>query len=206
MAEDPNPSPTPEPEPEPAPAPEPPADRTYTQAEVEAMIKDRVKGVHKKYEGFEELKTKAKRLDEIEAESQTELEQANARIAELERQAADATTTAQETRLRAAVVAEAAKQKAVDPADVFALLDRAEIEFDDDGNPKNLEAVVSSLLEAKPHLAASNGGVRPAGPDLGARGGGDGEQISREALKSMSPEAVREALKEGKLNTVLKGG
>lgn len=59
-------------------------EKTFTQAEVDAIIGDRLKRDRAKYADYEELKTKAARLDEIEEASKTELQKATERAAELQ--------------------------------------------------------------------------------------------------------------------------
>ena len=58
--------------------------RTFTQAEVDAIVSDRLKRDRAKYADYDALKEKAKRFDEIEEKSKTELEKATAKAAELQ--------------------------------------------------------------------------------------------------------------------------
>lgn len=59
------------------PAGEPPAsDRTFTQVELDRMISDRLDRERKKYADFDQIKQKAQKLDDIEAENASELEKA----------------------------------------------------------------------------------------------------------------------------------
>lgn len=54
-------------------------ERTFTQAELNAIIQKRVGEVSAKYENYEELKAKAQKFDEIEEQSKSELQKANER-------------------------------------------------------------------------------------------------------------------------------
>lgn len=176
------------------------AARTFSQADLDKIVQDRLARERAKYEGFDDLKKKADEFDKLQEAQKTELERANEARAKAERDAADAAERAQRLLADTAIIT-AAAGKFADPADAVALLDRAQIDFADDGTPTNVGDLVSALLEAKPHLAAS----RPVGSaDQGARSGG-ADQITRQQLASMSPEQINKALAEGKLAGVLSG-
>lgn len=53
-----------------------PADKTFTQSEVDAIIGDRLKRERQKYADYDELKTKAAAYDEAEEASKSELQKA----------------------------------------------------------------------------------------------------------------------------------
>lgn len=178
-------------------------ERTFSQADVDRIVQDRVARVKRETPAdYEELKTAKVELDKIRAAQLSDAEKKDQRISELERQLQDTTLREQETRLRSAIIAEAAG-KFTDPSDAVALLDRSQIEFDDDGAPKNVADVVGALLDAKPHLAA--GGSRGGSADQGARAGSSVKQLDRNALKSMSPEQITQARREGRLDKILGG-
>ena len=84
--------------------------KMFSQAELDQIVTDRLARERKKYEGFDELKTKAAKLDEIEAANKTELEKATRRAEEAEQKRLDA-----ETRL-AAKELETAKREALEKA------------------------------------------------------------------------------------------
>lgn len=58
--------------------------KTFTQAELDAIVQDRVKRERQKYEGFEDLKAKAQKYDEQEEANKSELQKAQERATELE--------------------------------------------------------------------------------------------------------------------------
>lgn len=178
-------------------------DRTFTQADVDRIVKDRLaRAKSAPPADYEELKAAKARLDELETANATELEKAQKRAADLERQASDATARAQEALLRSSVVAEAARKNVIDPDAAVALLDRSAIEFDADGNPTNIADAMDSLLKAKPYLT---GGATRGSADLGARGGDGKGQLSRDALKNMTPEQIVKARKDGSLDALMRG-
>ncbi len=59
-------------------------ERRFTQAELDKVVADRLARERQKYEGFEDLKAKAARLDELEAASKTELQKATEKAQKLE--------------------------------------------------------------------------------------------------------------------------
>lgn len=180
------------------------ASRSFTQADVDRIVQERLARARTTPPAdYDELKQKAERLAEIETANQTELEKAQNRAADLERQANEATERAREALLRSAVVAEAARKNVVDPDAAVALLDRTTLELDDDGSPKNIAEAMDALLKAKPYLA---GGSRAGSADLGARGGDAGKaQLTREQLKTMTPDQIVKARQEGRLDSVMRG-
>ncbi len=58
--------------------------RTFTQADLDRIVQERVSRERAKYEGFEELKAKAKKYDEQEEANKSELQKAQERAIELE--------------------------------------------------------------------------------------------------------------------------
>jgi hypothetical protein len=145
-----------------APAGSGAAEKTFTQAQLDKILEDRLARQRAQFGDVDELKAKASRLDELEASQQSEAEKQRAAREKAEQKAADAEQRANQTleaandRLRrAAVVAEAAKQGAVDGEDVFRLLDASKLTIDDDGNVQGADVAVKGLLEAKPHLIGS---------------------------------------------------
>lgn len=168
----------------PAPGAQPPAPttRTFSQEDVDRIVSERVAREQKKYEGFDELKAKAAKLDELEAADQTETQrlaaERDAAIA-----AADAAKQSGQTALeqanttlkRAEVIAKAAAAGAAVPADVYTLLagDPAhrehmqKVTVGDDGQVTGAEEAVKALLEARPHLVGTT--PRPGSGDGGAR-------------------------------------
>ena len=206
---DPDPTLTPTPDPMPAPNPDPGTARTFSQEDVDRIVQERVARVKVTPPAdYEELKAARTRLDEIEAANRTELENAQAALAAAEERAARIEVEAKETRLRSAIIAEAAKpdRKVVDPEAVFEALTTSKkdlLELGDDGAPTNIAKAMDSLLEQRPYLVSDNGGSRGSA-DQGVRGGG-GNQLTREDLKGMSSSEIVQAQKEGRLAHLLQG-
>lgn len=142
-----------------------PAEETYTQADVERIVKSRFK----KFEDYEQLQAKAAKLDEIEAANKSELEKLMERAERAERERDEVAKKATQQAVKSAIVAEASRQGAIDPEDIVALIDVSSV-VDEDGNVSDVAAAVKSLLEAKPHLAGTR---TPKPVDQGARASAD---------------------------------
>lgn len=61
-------------------------ERTFTQAELNAIVQERVRDLTAKYENYEELKEKAQKYDTIEEEAKTELQKATERADALQKE------------------------------------------------------------------------------------------------------------------------
>lgn len=210
MTTDPNPAATPTQDPPAAADPpvqdstvDPPAERTYTTDDVNRIVQDRLARQKEKFSDYDDLKAKAAKFDEVEQQQKTELERANERAATLERDLAEATAARQDSLLRAAVISEAAKRSVHDPDAALALVDRSLLEFADDGTPSNIADAMDSLLKAKPYLVS--GGATRGSADFGARGEPGKGQLGSEALKTMTPEQIVKARRDGRFDALAKG-
>lgn len=194
--------------------PKPPADKpkdegkTFTQADVDRVVEERLARERKKYEGHEELKAKAEKFDELEAANATELEKAQKAAEKATKERDEAVQRANQTLVRSAVVAEAAKQGAVDADAVVALLSADKVTIGDDGQVTGAEDAVKALLEEKPYLVGEghqpppgDGGARQPviPPDLDTRIR-EAERKAREGDKEAQAEAI--SLKSQKLAQV----
>lgn len=63
-------------------------ERTFTQSELDAIVRDRLAREKGKYADYEEIKAKAIKFDEAEEANKTELQKATEKVAELESQLA----------------------------------------------------------------------------------------------------------------------
>lgn len=59
-------------------------EKTFTQAELDQIIGDRLKREREKYQDYESLKEKAQKLDQIEEDAKTELQKAQEKAEKLE--------------------------------------------------------------------------------------------------------------------------
>lgn len=136
--------------------------KTFTQAEVDAMILKRAERVAAdKYGGdHADLQAKAKRLEEIEAANATELEKA---VKKAKAEGAAEVQTAANTRLVAAEArALAAEAKFRNPTLAIKALDLSAVKVADDGSIDTaaIKAALKSLADDEPYLV--DDGKKPA--------------------------------------------
>lgn len=195
-------------------------DRTFTQAELDRIVGQRLAEERSKYADFDAFKAKATKFDEIDAASKTEVERLTQQLAAAQAQAQVATEQSRATLRRAALMSEASKAQAVDPDVVLALLASDDtIAVADDGSVQGAAEAVARLLEAKSYLRApvapdvappatptppSSGATPPkGGADGGPKGRPAAGQLSRDDLARMTPEAIVAAKAEGRLTNLL---
>ena len=106
---------------------------TLTQAQVDAIVRDRIAREREKYKGFEDLKRKAEEYDKVTAANQTDLEKAQTEAQKASERAATAEGRMKNALTRAAIVSEASKQGARDPSLLVRLIDSDSLEITDDG-------------------------------------------------------------------------
>lgn len=153
--------------------------KTFTQAELDQKIGERLERERRKLGDVDELKRKAQAFDKLDEERKTELERA---IDKAKDEASTATKADRDafwkSKLLTAQVQAAAAGKLADPADAVNLLDLSGLELDDEGNidKAKVAAAIDALIEKKPYLAAGNGTRTRTDFDAGARGRGSQSQ------------------------------
>jgi hypothetical protein len=108
-------------------------------------------------------------------------------------------------RILAAELKAAAAGKLADPSDAAAFIDLSQFEAGDDGefDADEISEAISDLIKRKPHLAAKAQGFQGSG-DGGARTS-QPRQLTRAALKNMTPAQINKAREEGRLDRLLGG-
>lgn len=145
-------------------------DESFTQADVDRIVQERLARERQKYSDYDDVKAKAERYDELEAEQQSDLEKAEREAEQLRQENEQLKQQQTSSRRRRALERAAAEAKFHDPADAAAQIDEDLLEVDEDGNVTNAEALVSDLAERKQYLVRSDdGGSGGSGP-----GDGDG--------------------------------
>jgi hypothetical protein len=168
-------------------------------------VKDRLAREREKFAGFDELKTKAAKLDELEAANRTELEKLQT-AATAEKARADAAESKMKEALRrSAVVAAAQRAGAVDPDAVYALLNKDEVTIGDDGQVTGVEEAVKALLVAKEYLVGKTPKPPAGSANAGPQGSPGATQWTREDLRGKSSAEIEAARKAGLLNNVMSG-
>jgi len=182
--------------------------RTFTEQELQAIVRDRLARQKRQFADYEELKAAREELDTIKQAQMTELEKVKAQVSKLQEERDAAQKLAQDRLIRSAFVAEAAKAGAAHPEDAFALADLSSVAIDDAGQVSGVSAAVTALVEANRLVLAS----QPSAPRLdGGAGSGQrptlktrlsAEEVDIARKMGMSPEdyAASKAAMEAKSN------
>ncbi len=153
-----SPSATPGSTPTAAPATAPDSSATPSQPVVESPERllaahEALKAQHKAERArAAELETKLKAFEDAKL---SDTERLTKRIAELERQHTDASRAQQERILRYEAQLAASKLAIVDPDAAVKLMDWSALEYDEAGQPTNIESVLKELVKQRPYLAAT---------------------------------------------------
>ncbi|MCZ4605367.1 hypothetical protein O3S80_16750 [Streptomyces sp. Lzd4kr] len=128
----------------------------------------------------------------------------------IRRQAEAAATVKANTRIVRSEVRAAAAGKLADPKDALTFLDLSQFEVNEDGeiDAEEVSDAIDELIKAKPYLAAATAKPRFQGTGDGgaARKASRPKQLTENDLKTMSPEAIDKAHKEGRFDDLLGGG
>lgn len=180
---DPPPAPTPPPPPADGPPPDPPPEPKLGHDEAIAELA-KVRAEAAKYR-TENTKLTAAQKAAADAKLSDE-EKRTARIAELEAKVIETESKAKDRAVYAAIVDAAARLGAGKPQMIQRLLDPAAIEYDEAGDPKNIDALVSAFLKVNPEFTSTAG--RPAGDaGQGARGK---STLTAADIKKMKPDEI----------------
>lgn len=138
---------------------EPPASEQQNAADVQGQEPERFDAEYVKKLRAEaaEYRRRLRELEQTvkqhEEAKLTESERLQKRLAELEREQATWQRERQEHTLRYEAMLSAQRLGLVDPEAAYRLLDRAAVEFDDDGRPRNIEQLLRDLVKTRPWLA-----------------------------------------------------
>lgn len=152
--------------------------KTFTQAELDAIVQDRVRrAVPSDYEA---LKVKAAKVDEADEAAKTDLQKAIDARVKAETESKTVLATSNSRLIRATIHAEAADQSAIDRDAVVALLvgdDSISVDAKT-GEVVGVKEAVAALLKAKPYLVKTGTAPRSGGEFGGSDPGTIAEQIS----------------------------
>lgn len=137
---------------------------------------------------------------EVDRAQLSKEEQLALKISDLERTLSEREQTYQEARVMAAVERAATKMGIVDSDAAYKLLDLDQLETDDSGNPKNMDALLRALVAKRPYLQGSPP-VSPTNPNLNhSRGTGiRASQLSDIDYWEKNKAAIHEAMRNGTL-------
>lgn len=128
---------------------------TFTQADIDRIVKDRIERERAKFADHETLKAAKAELDALKAAQMSEDEKRAARITELEQLAVvaqherdEALKTANNRLIRSAFIAEAAKAGAEHPEDAYRLADTDTVTISEAGEVSGVAEAVAALVKA----------------------------------------------------------
>lgn len=151
-------------------------------------------------EGYKKLGLAPDKLAEIISQSQEATAAAEAERAK--REAKDEALSKANERILRSEIKAAAAGKLANPALALRLLDLSEFDVSDDGDvdEASITSAIEALVKENPGLAAQGGsGTRFGTADGGARNGNAPTQVTEQQLKSMTPEQIVQARKDGRL-------
>ncbi|WP_379161358.1 scaffolding protein [Paenibacillus sp. sgz5001063] len=177
-------------DPDPDPTPDP-TDKTFTQADLDRIVADRLARDRKGREDYDDIKAKLAEVEGKQATIAAEKEAAEKRAQEAEEVRSKVFEEANARLVKAEFKALAhsgelkIRADAVD--DAFRLADMSAVTVDDAGNVVGIEDVIKVLIESKPYLADTAGGrSRQIGGDTngGSRKPGTDGLSTREKLSA----------------------
>jgi len=157
-------------------------EKTFTQADLDRIVKERLDREKSKYAGFDEYKRAADKLKEIEDAQKSELDKLQERVTQFEQQAIQTTAENKRLKLNARIATIAGQLGAMDPNDPNFLMATQAIDPDGDGADEQIKISIEALKaqrpylfgKAQPHLESFN---PEGGP--GKRGESDAERRAR---------------------------
>lgn len=150
----------------------------FTQADIDRVVAERLERERKKYTDYGDLKKKAEKWAEYEEAQKSELQKAQERADQAERDRQAAIDAANERMIRAAFLAEAGKVGAQHPEDAYLLAQRDGVEMDEAGQVSGVAEAVEALVDSG-RLALVG---RPKAPNTDA-GAGSNERSSQKPVK-----------------------
>ena len=150
--------------------------RTFTQDELDAIVRDRVRRERK---GWEQ-----KIKEEKEKAAMSEAERLKAEKEEAEKNATAAIERANQRLIRSEVIAQAAKLNIVDPDAAYALMNKEDVKVEDDDTVTGVKKSLEALIKAKPYLVGSTDTKKTGDDqrdDKGSKGGFSMNDLIRKA-------------------------
>lgn len=168
--------------------------KTFTQAELDQIISERLARVKATPPAdYDQLRAAAAELEKLKTDQMSDTEKLTKAAALAEERARAAEEKATNALMRAAIVSAAQRAGAVDPDAVLALVDRSTVKVGDDGQVTGVDEAVKALLDSKQYLVGKAPTPTPGGADAGPRGAGP-SVITRDSLKAMTPQQVAQLM------------
>lgn len=151
--------------------PEAPPEKTFTQADLDRIVKERLDREKGKYADYATLKQAADKLKEIEDAQKTETEKLQERLQQLENQATQTAAENKRLKLTAKIASIAGTMGAVDPNDPNFQQATQAIDPDGDGADEQIKKSIEALKAQRPYLF---GKAQPHLETFNPEGGGGG--------------------------------
>lgn len=161
--------------------------KTFTQAELDRVVKERLEWERGKYSDYDDLKAAAKKLKDLETSQLSETEKRDKRIQELEaaKQKWEAEAETRERGVAERVIRSEVRMVAgvmgfASPDDAYHLAELTEVQLDGDGNVQGVEAALKKLAKDKPYLlkGATAGPGSPPNEPKGKKGSAEDDWIA----------------------------
>ena len=160
---------------------------TFTQAQLDRMVGERVTRERAKYADYDDLKVKAAKLQEFEDAQKSELQRAQEAKEAAENTAKAAMANANTRLIQAEFIAAAALAGVKHPEDAYALADRTAVLIGDDSKVTGVTEQVKALIDAG-RLPMQDG---PRAPRLDGGAGGGGRVTDKAKPTSDQEETAR---------------
>ncbi len=157
---------------------------------LEAFPREYVEALRRESAGYrEKLRDAEAKLKDIDDKNLSEIDRAKKAAEEAQTRAQALESQLKLAALKAEIATQANKFKLADPEAAWRLLDPGSIQFDPDGKPANLEAVITDLTKRFPILVlAHNAPMTPANNP--GRTQDASLTLTKEQIAAMSPEEV----------------
>ena len=177
-------------------------EKAYSQSELNRMFSERAKQAESallKRLGFDSAdgaESLIRQVREKQEAEKSELQKAKELADEKDKQLQALMDKQKELMIQNGVATVATKLGIIDPDAAYRLMDKSAIDFDENGQAKNVEALLVSMLKERPYLA---------GTGASAMNPGKTRRYSREEIERMSPaeinknwDAIKDYLEGGK--------
>jgi hypothetical protein len=175
--------------------------KSYSKAEVDAMVNKAKVSTRREFGDYLDLKTKAEEYDKLQESSKTNEDKLRESYAKAVRERDVALTRAQSTLIRSAIISTASRLGSVDPEAVAALVNREELVVEGD-EVIGVEDAVKALLAKKSYLrqGASRGGAELQGS------GQEPAVITRTQIQKWAREGGLTTERQAQINDAYKAG
>lgn len=160
-------------------APEPGKEEAkFTQADIDRAVKDRITREKAKYADYDDLKAKAQKQDEAEANAKTETQKLVEKADKAEREKSDAISKANDRIITAELRAQAASMGFTD-LDYAVFKVKAKVTLADDGSVEGAAEALAELAKASPALVKKPGQAALNAGNPGGAGSGETDAQKR---------------------------